>query len=69
MKNGMCETDEERVGLLMSYGYPKANAEEIVRSGKFQETLDYDYDCLVEDPMGAFEERSKRGYDSLRVAK
>ena len=69
MKYGMCENDGERVSLLMSYGYPKAKAEEIVKAGKFEETLDYDYHSLVEDPVGAFEERSVREYDLRRIAK
>ena len=69
MKYGMCENDGERVSLLMSYGYPKAKAEEIVKAGKFEDTLESDYHSMVEDPIGALEERLHYGYDSRRVAK
>lgn len=69
MKFGNCENDKERVELLMSYGYQKAKAEEIVKNGKFDETLEYDYRIMVEDPVGAFQERVRDEYDSIPTAK
>ena len=55
-------TDEEKVQGLMGYGYPEAKARAIVAAGKWEETVDRDHYALVEDPIGAMEERISRSY-------
>lgn len=58
------QTEEEKIQTLMSYGYPKEKATEIVKAGKYKETVDQDYMALAGDPIGVLNNRLREEYFS-----
>lgn len=55
-------TREDKVKALMYIAFPRAKAEEIVDSGRFDEVLQHEYRAFVTDPNGVADEERLADY-------